>query len=95
MRENEKVLLNILVRAEERKAYEKGKTKRAVLPAHPSARMGALRQRAGGPHRAEKRVAYVPNRAQQALPESRGCACLPSDFRDSSLSDVPPRLYPG
>ena len=65
------------------------------VPAHPSARLGTDRQRAGGPPRVPERIAYVPNRARQARPEGRGCACLPSDFRDTPVSDVSPCLYLG
>src|SRR5579871_652597 len=90
-----KVLPNILVTSEERKVYANYKNKRVVLLTHPSAGLGTDPTGVGLSPRTPERLAHIPDRARKVRPYDRGGDCLPSDFRDTPVSDVPACVHLG
>lgn len=91
--ENEKVLSEHLS-TEEQQIYEKNKKRRVVLSAHSSTSLGIDATRLSGAHRIQERQSHFPNRERKTRPYSRGRVCLPSDIRNTTVSDVPSCLHP-
>ncbi len=78
--------------AEERKTYDTYGKNSVVLSAHPQKSLGIDAARACLAYGICERSTRVPDRKRQTRPDDRGRVRLPSDIRDTPISDVSPCL---